>query len=286
MTPNNNLSVLPFYDSIQFQNHRKSYAYGKIYPLFTPTRTILPFQIRRDTKANDITLVYLRKQDGSILLNISTAIKESGLKVKRFTTYGYDLIVYPGILPMAINTPEGIYYLQISDGVETWYSDMFTIVNSIENYLKIQWWDLENLYYEGGHIDYEFPFKNTVYLCTQIGKPDYKFEEEGEERDGFFFPEKQLSEKVYNFTFLAPEYLCDAMRIIRMSDFVEITSKGELYKCDTFQMTPKWQTQGDLAAVEIEFQTDTVIKKLGRGYLPVNNRGDFNTDFNNDFNNQ
>ena len=127
--------------------------------------------------------------------------------------------------------------------------------------------------------------QNVVYLPTQVGKPEYDFQEEGEKRDGYFFPEKQTSEKIYKFSFLAPEYLCDAMRIIRMSDHVQITSRGETYSADSFLITPKWQEQGDLAGVEAEFETDTVIKKIGRGVV-VTNLGDYNSDFNNDFNNE
>ena len=75
------------------------------------------------------------------------------------------------------------------------------------------------------------------------------------------------------------------MRFIRMADYVVVTDKyGRKYNCDTFLITPKWQTQGNLASVEIEFQTDTVVKKIGRGYI-ISNKGDFNGDFNNDFNN-
>ena len=59
---------------------------------------------------------------------------------------------------------------------------------------------------------------------------------------------------------------------------------GEKYIADSFLITPKWQDQGDLAGVEAEFETDTVIKKIGRGKI-VTNLGDFNGDFNNDFDN-
>ena len=75
------------------------------------------------------------------------------------------------------------------------------------------------------------------------------------------------------------------MRLIRLSDYVKITDRwGHVYRADTFLMTPQWQTQGDLASVEIEFKTDTVVKKIGRGYLASDNV-DFNDDYNNDFNN-
>ena len=285
MTPNNNLSVLPWYSDIKYQNHLKTYAYGNIYPLFTPARTLLPFQIMRSTRADAITAVKLYTKTGALFLDITSQIIETGLQVKAFPDLGIDVIVNPGILPMAINMPEGIYYATITDGVETWFSDMFTVVNDVSNYLKIEWYDVEDLTFDEGAIVYQSPaFKNVVYLCAEIGKPEYVFEEDGEKRDGYFFPEKQVSEKTYKFTFLAPEYLCDAMRIIRMCDVVKVTAEGRMYDCDTFLITPKWQTQGDIASVETEFECATVIKKIGKG-LAVVNSGDFNNDFNDDFNN-
>lgn len=284
MTPNNNLSVLAWYNDITLQNHRKSYAFGNIYPLFTPDRTVLPFQLVRATRSASLTTLLFDK-NGIQIADISAPMIETGLQIVPFSSLGYDVIVYPGILPMAITTPEGIYYLQMSDGVQTWYSELFTIVRNVSDYLKITWSDTENMEYEGGQIVYSgIPFKNVVYLCTELGKPEYVFEEEGEKRDGYFFPEKQISEKTYKFTFLAPEYLIDALRIIRMSDNVTVEAKGQTYDCDTFLITPKWQTQGDIASVEAEFECATVIKKIGRGTIP-GLKGDYNKDFNTDYKN-
>jgi hypothetical protein len=115
-----------------------------------------------------------------------------------------------------------------------------------------------------------------------LARPDYNFEEEGEDRDGYFFPAKQISEKVYRFNFIAPEYLLDAMRLIRMSDHVVITCKGETYTADSFLLSPTWEDQGDLAGVDAEFETATVVKKIGRGEL-VTTKGDFNEDYNEDY---
>lgn len=285
MIQNNNISVLPWYTSIEQQNHRKSYAYGTIYPLFTPKRTLLPFQIMRNTSSRDITRAQLYDKNGVLFADITTALKETGLQIVPFASLGYDVIVYPSLLPFAIDTPDGIYYARMTDGVNVWYSEMFTIVGDLSGYLKIEWYDVENFVFDAGQIVYQNPkFHNVLYLCTELGKPEYPFEEEGETRDGYFFPEKQISEKTYRCMALAPEYLCDVMRFIRMSDKVFVTDKyGRQYDCDTFLITPKWQTQGDLASVEIEFETATVAKKIGRGYITPGRKGDFNNDFNNDF---
>lgn len=285
MIQNNNISVLPWYTSINEQNHRKSYAYGTIYPLFTPKRTLLPFQIMRNTSSRDITRAQLYDKNGVLFADITTALKETGLQIVPFASLGYDVIVYPSLLPFAIDTPDGIYYARMTDGVNVWYSEMFTIVGDLSGYLKIEWYDVENFVFDAGQIVYQNPkFHNVLYLFTELGKPEYPFEEEGETRDGYFFPEKQISEKTYRCMALAPEYLCDVMRFIRMSDKVFVTDKyGHQYDCDTFLITPKWQTQGDLASVEIEFETATVAKKIGRGYITPGRKGDFNNDFNNDF---
>ncbi len=181
--------------------------------------------------------------------------------------------------------PNGRYYLMMVWAYAI-YSEIFTVVNDIQPYLKIRWWDVEDFTMDAGTIVYTNPaFKNVLYLKADIAKPEYPFEEEGETRDGYFFPTKQISEKRYRFSFLASEYLLDVMRFIRMADFAEIEYHGQTYSLDTFLITPEWEDNGDVAAVDAEFDTATVAKKIGLGYVKAQ-RGDFNDDFNNDYNNQ
>lgn len=294
MYPNNNLSVLPFYTDIRLQNHRRSYAYGEIYPLITLTDTLLPFQIIRPRRENGIESVKMYYKDGTLFADITQPMIETGLRVMKNRPYhDVDTILYAGTLPMALDTPDGVFYVELNDGVETWYSEMFTVVQDVSGYVKVEWYNAEDLLMDGNigivytDDDTVTPcFRNRVYLCTEIGKPEYTFSEEVNERDGYSFPEKQVSEKTYRCTILAPEYLLDAMRFVRLSDFVQVTDqRGQAYNCDTFLFTPTWQTQGDLASVEIEFQTNTAVKRIGWGYSTAN-KGDFSNDFNNDYNNQ
>lgn len=284
MTTNNNISVLPWYKSIEEQNHRKSYAYGEVYPLFAQAGLLLPFQIIREHRNNEVTTVNLYQRDGQPVASIASQMAEAGLTIVSFSAYGYDVILYPALFPL-MSMFDGQYYMTLSDGVETWYSEFFTVVQDMAGYLKIEWYNDENLVFDGGQFVFANPrFHNFLYLATEVGKPEYTFEEEGESRDGFFFPEKQLSEKRYKCNILAPEYLCDVMRLIRMCDHVRVIDKyGRVYNCDTFLITPEWQEQGDLASVEIEFETDTVVKKIGRGYTVPSGGADFNEDYNNDY---
>ena len=285
MIPNNNTSVIPFVGSLDEQSHRRSYAYGDIYPIYVPQNMFVPFQICRTTRSNGIGYVRLYKADGTLVETIGQQMKDAGLLIKRYQSYGYDTIIFPAIVPMQTFTQIGQYYIALSDGVETWYSDIFTVVDNISDYLMIKWYCEEDMYYRGGVITYAEPkFINTLYLNTQLGKPEYPFTEESEERDGLLFPTKQYTEKTYKFTVLASEPMCDCMRLIRMADYVQITDPyGNKYDADQFLCTPTWQTQGDLASVECEFQTATIFKNIGRGVRIVTGQGDFNIDFNNDY---
>ena len=291
MIPNNNLSVLPFYDSTDDQNARKWWTYGRVYPLFTPAGFLLPFQIimeHTNFTPNNITGATIYDANtGEQVAGVTSEIR-SGITKKEFASLGYDVWVFPGQLPVLNSIANGRYYLLLTWG--NWehvaVSEIFTVVNDIEPYLKITWWDADDFVMDAGTIVYKNPtFKNVLYLQADLAKPEYPFEEEGETRDGYFFPTKQISEKRYRFNFFASEYLLDVMRFIRMADFAEIEYHGQKYSLDTFLITPEWEPNGDIAAVEAVFDTATVAKKIGLGYVKAQ-RGDFNDDFNNDFNNQ
>lgn len=284
MIPNNNLSVLPWYTSIEQQDARKWWVYGRVYPLFTPAGFILPFQMIIP-HGQTVGAFNLFNGNGDQMGNIRSELVNTGLVVKQFANLGYDVVVYPGLLPAFTMMQNGRYYIRATIGSSYWYSDIFTVVNDIEPYLKITWWDLDDFTMDAGTIVYKNPaFKNVLYLQSDLAKPEYPFEEEGETRDGYFFPTKQISEKRYRFNFLASEYLLDVMRFIRMADYAEIEYHGQRYSLDTFLITPEWESNGDVAAVEAVFDTATVAKKIGLGFTKAL-RGDFNDDFNNDFNN-
>lgn len=280
---NNNISPLPFYDDISLQNHRKNYAFGQIYPLVIYKNMLLPFQFCV-SNGNSISEAYLYTAKGKHVANILPELKENGLTLKSYT--GFKLIKYPGTLPVNSIKHEGQYYIGLRlNGGPVLYSDIFTVCNRVDDYLELEYSNSYNFELKNGVIDFSDSFKFKCYLPTQIGKPEYDFEEEATERMGYTFIESQVSKKLYKFTFLAPEYLCDALRIVRLCNDRQITSKGQLYDLTTFNMKPEWEEQGDLAAVECEFETDTVISNIG-GYEPELLGGDFNNDYNNDFDKQ
>ena len=147
---NNNLSPLPFYDNINEQNHRKTYAYGAVYPLYCPLGNIPPFQVIIHHGSVDITSVTLINYGTSNGTDITTEMEDTGLSIVRFAAYGYDVIVYPAISPQNISNKEGQFYLMLTLSDNTFlYSDVFTLVNDTSGLLVVQWWDNEDLVMDG-----------------------------------------------------------------------------------------------------------------------------------------
>ena len=171
--------------------------------------------------------------------------------------------------------------LSTNGGPMTVYSDVFFVEPSTDLdkfFVGIEWYDGADLELsDGGVIPYAHIFgtlyKNQIFLDTTIGMPEYAFTEDGEERDGRFFPIKQISEKVYKFKAVVPEYLCDCMRLIRLSDVVIITDQlGRTYNVEHFEMDVKWLDGGHLAEIDCSFETDTVVKKVGKAYGTITPR--------------
>lgn len=276
---NNNISPLPFYDSIDLQNHRKDYAFGNIYPLIIHKNILLPFQVLISS-GSAINWVRLHDFNSGKYLDITSQLIDNGLILKSYSNF--SILKYPGKFPINGIGHEGRFYLSISiQDLGTIYSDIFTSSNTLNGFIHIEYSNLYSFELNGGIIDFSDGFSFECYLPAQIGKPEYEFEEEATERMGYSFIESQVSKKVYKFTFLAPEYMCDALRIIRLCSDKRITDDKLLYNMTSFNMRPQWEEQGDLASVECEFETDTVVSNLG-GYLS-DAKGDFNDDFNDDF---
>lgn len=194
------------------------------------------------------------------------------------SSFGFDIITREGYDYLINNSvelsgyDEGQYYLRLTDGVNTWYTDVFTWVKNDKKLIRVVWWDDADFIMDAGEIIYDLGgsvgYENRLYLKAEIAKPTYPFEEEVETRDGYMFPIKMISSKQYHFNFLAPEYLLDVLRLLRMADHIEIDTWKEdgtilpTYRPDSILVTPEWENNGDLAAVAVEFQTDTIAKKI------------------------
>lgn len=280
----NNISPLPFYTSLQQQHHRKDYAFGQIYPLISPGPCLLPFQFivkgsEVDSEFNeDFNHAYDRGVAPSISMaiesvrlvdfvsNMSTDIT-SDMQAGRLTVTSLDndlfLFKYPAVRPIKAISHVGPYYLTIQLSTGFLYSEVFIASDSPSKYVKLDYANTYNLQMNQGFIDFTDDFRFKCYLDTEIGKPEYTFEEEATIRMGYPFVESQISKKTYRFVCIMPEYLCDALRVMRLCNSKRIFAPRRYYEPFSFSMNPKWEEQGDLASVECEFETDTIIQNIG-----------------------
>lgn len=246
--------------------YKKWYAYGKEFALPFSTTELPPFQF---TVANlpsfDPTTVEVFLVDEATGTRVATGVK---IKVDSMDGHGSVLYVSPGSNVYAESIEPGVYRAEfaIPEG-ETYVSTPICVTDGIEtntNFVKLEYWNDEKLAYPNGFVttgtDNDFKFQ--MYIPTTFFKPKYEFEEEITKRAGYKFLELQTCNKVFGFNFLAPEYICDALRLVRLSDYIRFAHDGEYYNALNFEYTPDWQDNGYLAAIECQFETDTIIQKL------------------------
>lgn len=262
----NNFSPLAFREKSMKATYKKWYAYGKEFALPFSTTELPPFQFTvTNLPSFDPTTVEVSLVDESTGVRSGTGIK---IKVDTMDEHNSVLYVSPGSNVYAKSMEPGVYRAEfaIPEG-EIYVSTPICVTEGIEtntNFVKLEYWNDEKLAYPNGFIttgtDNDFKFQ--MYIPTTFFKPKYEFEEEITKRAGYKFLELQTCNKVFGFNFLAPEYICDALRLVRLSDYIRFTHDGEYYNALNFEYNPDWQDNGYLAAIECQFETDTIIQKL------------------------
>jgi hypothetical protein len=265
MEVHNNFSPLAFRKKESKATYEKWYAFGKNYAIPASANTLTPFQFTELNipvfGPNTIEVEVINEETGEA--------KKSGVYVSFdvMPEHGGVLYVSPGKNSFREALPQGTYRARFSIGGEVYISTPFCVIPGIETsskYLLIEYWNDEKIAYPGGFITTgaNNDFRYQMYVPATICKPKYEFEEELTKRAGYKFLELQTSTKVYAFTFVAPEFICDAMRLIRLSDYIRISHDGEYYNALNFEFEVDWQEQLYFAAVDCQFETDSIIQKL------------------------
>ena len=265
MEVHNNFSPLAFRKKESKATYEKWYAFGKNYAIPASANTLTPFQFTE-------LIIPVFDPD---TIEVEAVNEETGEATKTGVYVSFDvmpehggvLYVSPGKNSFREALPQGTYRACFSIGDEVYISTPFCVIPGIETsskYLLIEYWNDEKIAYPDGFITTgaNNDFRYQMYVPATICKPKYEFEEELTKRAGYKFLELQTSTKVYAFTFVAPEFICDAMRLIRLSDYIRISHDGEYYNALNFEFDVDWQEQLYLAAVDCQFETDSIIQKL------------------------
>lgn len=259
-------------------------AFGKDYcPLAAPMGYLPSFLINlRDfglTGTGGITWETGGHTGELLLISVATGTQyrvEAGLH----TAQTEGLVFYEGIyVPVVSGTviPNGLYqiYVQFKQNNQqvTLRSETFMLVDTT-NYIEVDYYNSFDLLDPSVRLPFSNGWRPRIFiLSTGIGRPSYEYEEEAISRGGYTYLQQQISKKSYRFKFYAPEFLCDAMRIIRLCDNVLVKWAGENYPCDDFNMQiANWLAGEEFADVEISFSSGAVVVNVGN-YIVSNGGG-------------
>ena len=116
--------------------------------------------------------------------------------------------------------------------------------------------DIDNILYQAG-------FLNTIYLESDVGKPEYSLQEEGDNNgENDFIESFQKWEKFYRIEVKVPEYMVDTLTMLPLHDYIYIwlqNGANGLVK-DIDISPPAWETEGCHATMEIKFTLDSIVK--------------------------
>lgn len=256
MTPNNNLNPLAFYKSQNDMFKARPYNYGIKYPLYMPLNRVTPFQIiRGSSESTTLTSAKIYNDRGVEVATVTSYMSVNVVTIGNSKVMQFKCGNYANLTP-------GQYTMRVVIGNDTYYSEVFTAYANIGKLVKVEYYNADPIIFDEGALTYDNGFKFELLLCTEIAKPEYLFEEESTKRGGFTFVENQISSKQYKMVIAAPEYLCDAIRIIRLHDHVAITKDGNAYEAYNFTPSYQWNDVGDLAQVVITFESNTVLQKI------------------------
>lgn len=174
--------------------------------------------------------------------------------------------------PTIDTIPCGLYRLKITDFTNTWYSEVYRVVDIDTTNLshnKLKWRNdcgLNDIMYS----DFpEFYFGAYLEDITKICEPEYEFELTVQKNNlGKEKPKFQSMKKMYRLdTGLIPEYLVDAFNFMRIHNDIRVFPKGENESTYDFGVeefntsNPQWDNFGCLTNIEFRFVRDLSVIK-------------------------
>jgi len=219
------------------------------------------FHIKRTHRAEDIFTVTLKSTDGTVSFALSGATYTINDLDDPVTL---DAIVFlpvehedvfdhtPGT-GFHLDASTG-YYLVITDGVETWYTEVFYLASPAAEsaffpsgcekncgFISLGWANTGCIISQTIHNN---TGAFTLFLPINIAKPKYNYkpdqEEDGEGGQVVTF---QRLDKRWEFFVRAPEYIADALTAVQMFSNVTIDfSNGDFVICRDVEVEVEWDS--------------------------------------------
>jgi hypothetical protein len=260
----NNLSVLPFYDSRSKKFVNRANTFGQRFPLLTGLNEVPAINLIVDKDVVDVFAFNLINVTTGVTTDILNEAKLVGLAVVERDNY--SVIFFPSTIKIPGTTFDpGIYEIEMNDGLQTWYSEDFCFKDNLEGMLKIKFCASSPIYIEkangiGAEIHYNGLNTNTLYLdSTIIKEPNYQFEDTVQQKLGRNLKLQTISFKEFGFEAVVPDYIMDTLSLLWHHVDVTFTQAGEVHHSEEVIINnPDWIGQG-LGSIFVQFRNDITI---------------------------
>ena len=133
----NSLTPLPFYSSAPTKDERE-----QVCQIYSPYNTFIPFQLRTSSTVATAITAELYNDSNTRVMVLPTL--PSYLKTVVDSVDGKVVILFNGG-DLGLNLSVGVRYLKITMGGISYYSDLITVVDDIDSFLKLEWSSATNL---------------------------------------------------------------------------------------------------------------------------------------------
>lgn len=276
-------SPITFYENECNVTSEKKYCTDAVetYSLFMPLGTITPFMI--NVSSLSIGSVVIKSAKTGYVATVTSFFNITdvgGIQYQAEDTYSptTSVTVRSSIYAVGgtsmtfaeyVRQHGDVFYLLLISGGSTvlLYSDIFEIKDlagmedcvGCDPYIIIEWSNTCNL----GELKYAdiAGLNNKVYLNTAMSKPEYEYNEEGDEDGrGEFYAKFKSIKKIRKAELMGTEGLADALAFIPLHDTIHITdTDGNEYSTARFLTSVSWQNDC-LATVSISSYTAFTTK--------------------------
>lgn len=270
-------TILPFYTDIRNQDRQKETVRRNCsIPLFSPHNAFLPFTIQLPKDSPAPTSWKLLNMNDDLVIDISNNIpllKAFNFEDFCFAYYKGEKITFEYESISQDMDLTGSHYLALEiDGV-TYYSEVFKMDSRITDetfsnqFVKIVFWDEKDI----DPIRYRDEFKQWVFFDTFIHESDPQIEEDtepdGQANEIPTFQKLIVRQKI---EVIVPDFLKIALLTLQMHDNVEVHEKNKRSgMIDRLTVTPTTEDNGSISTVEMNFETDILVKTACEGNKPI-----------------
>lgn len=250
--------------------------------MYAPNGWIIPFQIKTPNNSTGIHLAQTVNVETGATLDITGLMTGEGLEHVVYPERTYNAVRYKAITNVDV-IPKGFHYLELTVNVgeakKTYYSEVFNVVDN-RGFMRLSFWHNEDFELPNFHFSFPEGWKFFAFLKTELGKPEYLYEDFIHRRDGYNFAEKIVSVKRYRFEVLAGEPMWDGLRLARLFNFITIQSGIRNFPVYELELEVEWEETGYTGIGTFTADTGNVVISTGKGRALA---GDFDESFNKDF---